>query len=226
MCYSLESSLFTSSISLFAIFILYSSHIPKYQWLAFILFGWSFMQLSEAIIWGSMKFSNCNIVNKFMTIFIIPIVLMLQPLGSLYGASYVVKWENISQIYKIICISLIIITILSVLYNQFSNIKRLCSIVTKRGHLNWLLSSDNISSSGKNRGKYFFHKAIGWAFMIALPLLLFWKNKYELLLIFLIPLFGLLYGIFYTDAYPSVWCFMTSFSSILFLVMYLFDNNK
>ena len=226
MCYSLESSLFTSSISLISIFILYSSQIPKYQWLAFTLMGWSFMQLSEAAIWGSMKFSKCNIVNKFMTIFIIPIVLMMQPLGSLYGSFYVIKWENLSQIYKLICISLVIITIFAVLYNQFSDIKRWCTVVTKKGHLNWLLSSDVISTSDENRGKYFFYKAFGWAFMIALPLLLFWKNKFELLLMFLIPLFGVLYGIFYTDAYPSVWCFITSFSSILFLIMYFFDTNK
>jgi hypothetical protein len=224
MCYSLESSLFTSSLSFISIFILYSSQIPKYQWLAFTLIGWSLMQLSEAVIWGSMKFSKCNIINKFITILIIPIVLMMQPLGSLYGSLYVIKWENLSQIYKFICIGLIIITILAVLYNQFSDIKRLCTVVTKKGHLNWLLSSDNISSSKK--GDYFFYKAFGWAFMIALPLLLFWKNKIELLLIFLIPLVGILYGIFYTDAYPSVWCFITSFSSILFLSLYLFDISK
>ena len=225
MCYSLESSLFTSTLSFISIFILYSSQIPKYQWLAFTLIGWSFMQLSEAVIWGSMKFSKCNIVNKFITIFIIPIVLIMQPLGSLYGSLYVIKWENLSQIYKFICIGLIIITIIAVLYNQFSDVKRLCTIVTKKGHLNWLLSSDNISSSKK--GDYFFQKAFGWAFMIALPLLLlFWKNKIELLIIFLIPLVGILYGIFYTDAYPSVWCFITSFSSIIFLSMYLFDISK
>jgi len=224
MCFSLESSLFTSFISLSAIFILYSSNIPKYQWLAFTLIGWTLMQLSEAIIWGSMKFSDCHFVNKFVSVFLIPIVLMLQPLGSLYGASYVIKWKNLSQIYKIICISLIIVTILSVLYNQFCDVKRLCTVVTKQGHLNWLLSSTKENNHPEQ--KYFFHKAFGWVFMIALPLLLFWKNKYELLLMFLIPLSGFLYALFYTDAYPSVWCFTTSFSSFLFVAMYLFDNNK
>ena len=50
MCYSVQSSLQTTTISLVSILYLLSSNIPHYQWLGIALIGWCGMQFDELFI--------------------------------------------------------------------------------------------------------------------------------------------------------------------------------
>ena len=93
MCYSVESSLRTSGVSLVAIIYLLSSGIPKFQYLGVVLIGWCAMQFVEGLIWMTDP-RKCTLINKLLTIFIIPVVLLLQPLGSVWGSLYIEPWKE------------------------------------------------------------------------------------------------------------------------------------
>ena len=88
MCYSVLSSLKTTTLSLFAIIYLLTSGIPHFQWIALILVGWCGMQFDELLLWLTNPKKGCTIWNKLITVTLIPLVLILQPLGSLYGSLY------------------------------------------------------------------------------------------------------------------------------------------
>ena len=218
MCYSLKSSIRTSILSLVSIIYLYSSNIPKYKWLAVTLIGWCSMQGAEAILWYTKPDVSCTLLNKTVTMTIIPIILMMQGLGALYGSFYVISWNQLSDNYKIFFIVYTIITISGILYSQFSNIESTCTTVTKQGHLDW--STNKTNTLLVNSTQCIIYSVI----MIGLPLLLLWANKWEVLIYFMVPLLGSIYGLS-TDSPGSVWCYFTSFSSIVFAIMLFLHNS-
>lgn len=218
MCYSLKSSIRTSILSLVSIIYLYSSNIPKYKWLAVTLIGWCSMQGAEAILWYTKPDVSCTLLNKTVTMTIIPIILMMQGLGALYGSFYVISWNQLSDNYKIFFIVYTIITISGILYSRFSNIESTCTTVTKQGHLDW--STNKTNTLLVNSTQCIIYSVI----MIGLPLLLLWANKWEVLIYFMVPLLGSIYGLS-TDSPGSVWCYFTSFSSIVFAIMLFLHNS-
>ena len=175
------------------------------------------MQFAEAGIWASMKWSKCNIVNKFITMFIIPIILMLQVFGPLYGYLFEKPWNKLSHTIKQFFKFFTIFIILLVIIAQYRSVKRNCTIISNQGHLYWLMSS--YPGSGGFSG-YLVHYI--WLGLILIPFILFWK--YNILLPFSIVLIGLIYGIHFTDSKSSIWCFVTSFTSILFLLIYFYET--
>jgi hypothetical protein len=213
MCYSVESSLKTTLLSLSAILYLLFSGVPHFQWIAAILIGWCGMQFDELLLWATNPKKGCTMWNKMITLTLIPIVLMLQPLGSLFGSLYVIPWNKSSNSRKNFIIYYSIFIILLVLANTFINPYKFCTTVTPKGHLDW--------NTGKYR-KYTTYNYIVyfiWAFLILLPLLLFWNiNKLPIILLAITPLFGFLYGL-YTDGKPSIWCYYTSYSSIVAILL-------
>jgi hypothetical protein len=213
MCYSVESSFKTTLLSLFAILYLLSSGVPHFQWIAVMLIGWCGMQFDELLLWLTNPRKGCTLWNKIITLTLIPIVLMLQPLGSLFGSLYVIPWNKSSKFRKDFIIYYTIFIILLVLANTFINPYKLCTIVTPKGHLHW-----NTSKHEKyDTYSYFIY--FTWAFLIILPLLLFWNiNNLPILLLAIIPTFGFLYGL-YTDGKPSIWCYYTSYSSVVAIIL-------
>jgi hypothetical protein len=137
MCYSIESSLKTTTISLIAIIYLLSSGIPHFQWIACGLIGWCAMQFDELLLWMTNPRKGCNIWNKIITVTLIPIVLMLQPLGSLWGSLYVIPWDKSSDFRKNFIIYFTIFIILIVLGVTFINHYKFCTTVTPNGISYW-----------------------------------------------------------------------------------------
>ena len=228
MCYSVESSLFTTLLSLIAIIILWTSGINKYKWLALTLMGWSAMQFSELILWltkPTKSEKNCHIVNKITSVSLIPLSLMLQPLGSLYGSLFETSWQKSSETRKLFIIIYTFIILFVVFFSFFYPLKRICTVVTPEGHLNWCLNAWPLL---RKKSIYYIFRFSIWGALIILPLLLFWKNKLELMLIVFVGFVGLIYGLFFTDSTTnggaSVWCFITSFSSILFVIIMFLDK--
>ena len=213
MCYSVESSFKTTLLSLSAIMYLLSSGVPHFQWIAAILIGWCGMQFDELLLWSTNPRKRCTVWNKIITLTLIPIVLMLQPLGSLFGSLYVIPWNKSSEFRKKFIIYYSIFIVLAVLAVTFINPYKLCTIVTPKGHLHWNTSKhDEYNSYGY--AIYFV-----WAFLITLPLVLFWNiNNLPIILLAITPLFGFLYGL-YTDGKPSIWCYYTSYSSIVAIIL-------
>jgi len=220
MCYSVESSLKTTTLSLIAIIYLLSSGVPHFQWIALLLVGWCGMQFDELLLWATNPRKECTIWNKIITLTLIPIVLMLQPLGSLYGSLYVIPWNKSSNFRKNFIIYYSIFIVLAVLANTFINPFKFCTIVTPRGHLHW--------GTSKHTEYDIFGYIIYfvWAFLIALPLILFWNiNNLPIILLIITPLIGFVYGL-YTDGKPSIWCYYTSYSSIIAIILVLLYQLK
>ena len=67
MCYSVESSLKTTLVSLSAIVYLLTSNIPHYQWLGVTLIGWCAMQFDELLLWLTNPLKECTKWNKIIT---------------------------------------------------------------------------------------------------------------------------------------------------------------
>ena len=92
-----------------------------------------------------------------------------------------------------------------------------CTTVTQDGHLSWgttkYVSDTNILTPI-------------WAVIISLPILLFWNKKYMLILfLFILPTIGYHYGK-YTDSQGSIWCYYTSYSSIIASIALYLHQSK
>lgn len=219
MCYSVSSSLKTTLISLFAIIYLLFSKIPYFQWIAILLIGWCGMQFAELLLWITNP-KKCNFWNKIITLTLIPLALMLQPLGSLYGSLYVISWNKSSSFRKnfIIFYTFFIVSIVS--FSQYHNITSPCSTITPKGHLNWTTSPYR---------KYILIDYLLyfiWGFIILLPIVLFWKKYFLVILLLLtMPFFAFIYGL-YTDGKPSIWCYYTSYASIASIFLLFLHQTK
>jgi len=217
MCYSVESSLKTTLISVFSIIYLVTSNIPHYQWLGITLIGWCAMQFDELLLWLTNPLKECTKWNKIITMTLIPLTLMLQPLAPLWGSLYVIPWKSSSTMrqYFLQLYTLLVIFIVSIIH--FYKPEKICTTVTDDGHLNWLTNSKIIYTS---KMSYI------WGIMIILPLFLFWnKNLLLIILLCTIPAIGFIYG-HYTDAQGSIWCYYTSYTSIIgSLFLFLQKNN-
>lgn len=171
------------------------------------------MQFDELLLWLTNPRKVCTIWNKIITLTLIPLVLMLQPLGSLFGSLYVIPWNKSSEFRKTFIIYYSIFIILAVLACTFINPYKFCTTVTPKGRLFW--------GTAKYREYNTYDYAIYfiWAFLIALPLILFWNiNNLPIILLTITPLIGFLYGL-YTDGKPSIWCYYTSYSSIVAIIL-------
>ena len=219
MCYSVSSSLKTTTISLIAIVYLLSSGIPHFQWIGILLIGWCGMQFAELLLWMTKPRTQCTSWNKIITLTLIPLVLALQPLGSLWGSLYVIPWNKSTDFRKNFIIFYSILIVLAVCWSQFFNITKTCTIVTVQGHLHW-----STSPYIKIDKTYVVHFL--WGFTILLPLLMFWNaNIFMIMLLILTPLFGFIYGL-YTDGKPSIWCYYTSYTSIVASVLLLLHQTN
>jgi len=206
MCYSVESSLKTTTISFLSIIYLLSSNIPHFQWFGITLIGWCGMQFDELLLWLTKPRKGCTKTNEIITMTLIPFTLLSQPLFGLWGSLYVFPWKTLSKLRKQFMIFYTVMCTLIIYFAHFFKPDKTCTTVTKQGHLNWSTT------------KYISNTAIFrplWLIIIGLPILLFWNKKYTLvLLLFILPLIGYKMGS-YTDSQGSIWCFYTSYTSII-----------
>jgi len=217
MCYSVESSLKTSTISFLAIVYLLSSNIPYYQWFGIVLIGWCGMQFDELLLWLTEPRTECTKWNEIITMTLIPFTLVSQPVFALWGSLYIIPWNKSTNLRKQFMIFYTLLCILIIYFIHFYKPDKTCTTVTKDGHLSW------------GSTKYVSDTAIFtpiWAFIIALPILLFWKKNYMLLLLLaILPTIGYQYGK-YTDAQGSIWCYYTSYTSIIASVALFLHQTK
>jgi hypothetical protein len=209
MCYSKESSLYTSSVSFAAIVYLVSSGIPHFQWLGVALAGLCAMQFAEYLLWSEEPDKSCTERNKLITSTAVPAALFAQGLSVLYGSLFVYPWKTSSDLRKFIIVAYTLAVAAIVYVGNFYNPSKECTIVTEDGHLDWGRNTGSVMSW--NAGVLYY----GWAFVIAAPFIL-WNRSFAFLAAFLaLPLFGFLYGRYATDSQASIWCYYTSWSSII-----------
>ncbi len=218
MCYSVESSAKTTAMSLIAIIYLLMSNNSHFKWLAITLIGWCIMQFSELLLWLTEPRKGCSDMNTFITMTLIPLSLIMQPLGSLFGSLYVIPWDKSSIFRKNFIVGYsILITIIYALYH-FYKPEKTCTTVTKGGHLNWY-----------TRYKTSEYSHLSFTFigiLIVLPLFMFWDKSFLILfLLILFPAFGFIYGKMYTDSPGSIWCYYTSYSSVISAALLFFKQT-
>lgn len=219
MCYSVESSFKTTCISLFAIIYLLRSNIPHFQWIAIGLIGWCGMQFAELLLWLTDPRKGCTIWNKIITLTLIPLILVLQPLGFLWGSLYETSWNKSSDIRKKIMIFYSIFIILVVSSCFYYKPYKICTTVSESGYLYWQTSKYGYTIS--DISFYFV-----WALLILLPLIVFWRKHYTvILLVLLIPTFGFFTGL-KTDSRGSIWCYYTSYSSIISIILLVLNQMQ
>jgi hypothetical protein len=236
MCYNIESSIKTTLLSFFSIIYLLLSGIPHFQWLGVTLIGWCGMQFAELLLWYTEPRKGCTEMNKIITLTLVPLFLLLQPLGILFGSLFVIPWNKSTDFrkYFIIFYSLLVICLVFIfhLYKPY----KICTIVTKQGHLDWntRFSQDGylLEEKGEktNFNKYYINPIISyfaWLITIAIPLFIFWnKNFLIIIILFLLPLFGFFYGLMYTDSKGSIWCYYTSYSSVICAFLLFLKQTK
>lgn len=211
MCYNVESSLKTTLLSLASIIYLFSSGDPHYKWVALTLVGWCLMQFAELILWTTEPRTECTNLNKVITLSLIPIVLMLQPIGSLLGSLFVTSWGKSSDFRKFFLVSYSAFIVLLVGVNHYYKPYKICTTVTSGGHLYWSTSNDTLPDTTFNKIIYFL-----WGALIFLPLALYWDKKFTIILsLVLLPMFGFFHGLLNTDSRASIWCYYTSYTSVI-----------
>lgn len=217
MCYSVESSLKTTLISFSAIIYLLTSNIPHFQWLGVALVGWCGMQFDELLLWLTNPRKGCTSANKIITMTLIPFTLLAQLLFPLWGSLYVFPWATLSDLRKKCMLFFTVFCTLIMYFVHFYKPDKTCTTVSKEGHLNWV-SSNYIHNN--NILPYF------WGMLIILPLFFLWNKKYILLVLLCIfPAIGFQLGK-YSDAHGSIWCYYTSYTSIIASVaLFLTQKN-
>ena len=209
MCYSKESSLYTSSVSFAAIVYLLSSGIPHFQWLGVALAGLCAMQFVEYLLWSEEPEKSCTERNKLITATLVPAALFLQGIAGFYGSLFVFPWNSSSDMRKGIIVLFTIISAISVYVANFHKPTKECTVVTEEGHLDWGRTEFTVMDAKSGLGYY------AWLGVLFASLLA-WNRSYVFLAAFLaLPLFGFLYGRYATDSQASIWCYYTSWSSII-----------
>jgi hypothetical protein len=214
MCYSVESSAKTSLLAFTSIVILFSSNVPHFKWIALTMAGWCSIQVAELMLWLTNPRKSCTLMNKLITLTVIPLFLLSQPIFATIGSFFVKPWSKCSINRKIFIVVYCAISGISFLYSFYNNPKKYCTTVTPKGHLHWYLNN-RIDTILENPWQYYF-----WLVGIAVPLYLLWDVSYKaLFVLLLLPLFGFFYAL-RTDSKASLWCYYSSFSAIVMVIVY------
>jgi len=222
MCYSVESSIKTTALSLFAIIYLFQSGNPYFKWLAVGLLGYCTMQFSECLLWMTEPQYECTEWNVIISLTLIPLAIVLQPLGTLFGSFFVTPWSESSPGRQWFTIIFTAIIIASVAYMQLYKPEKVCTVVTPKGHLFW----GKTKEINHNSPPYVLSQII-WFILVIAPLFMFWDKSLLLpVIICITPLLGFLYGHYNTDSRGSIWCFYTSFTSVVASVFLFLKTHK
>jgi hypothetical protein len=214
MCYSVESSAKTSLLAFISIAVLFSSNVPHFKWIALMMTGWCSMQVAELLLWLTNPRKSCTNVNKVITLTLIPLIVVSQPILPILGSFFVKPWSKCSKNRQMLIVGYSIIVSVIFLYYFFNKPTKYCTIVTKQGHLQWFLKNSENLGLEMPYGYYI------WALAVIIPAFLLWNISYKaLFVVFILPIFGFIYGLT-TDAKDSIWCYYSSFSAIAMLIVY------
>ena len=169
------------------------------------------MQFAELLVWTTDPRKGCTDFNKLITLTLIPLSLVLQAILPLLGSLYVIPWAKSSDFRKNFIVIYSIIVVLAASYCHYYKPYKICTTVTPGGHLYWSTSDPNLPDNSMNVIIYFI-----WGAMISLPLFIFWnKNLTIILALILVPAFGFSHGLLNTDSRASIWCYYTSYTSVI-----------
>ncbi len=177
---------------------------PRLKFAAVALMGITAMQWVEGALWldGPMPHGA---VNQLVTIGLIPLALLAQAWGPLFGSTFVLPVRNRRvPFYLLLMLGLTIVIAVRVVYQPTH------TQVTPEGHLNWY---------SPQNPPVFVHWAYGlWALVIGAPFLLWWRPFWQSVLIVSWGWIWATVSYIYTDSAASYWCFYVSFYAAFVLV--------
>lgn len=221
MCYSVESSAKTTLYSFIAIAVLLQSGVPHFQWIAMTLVGWCGMQFAELLLWLTNPRKSCTPMNKLITLTLIPLVLVSQPLFVILGSFFVKPWGECNQKRKLFIVGYSAVVAFSMFISFYKDAKKYCTTVTPEGHLYWWLDNFEPEVPTGYIAKYYL-----WLFLSFFPIYMLWNVSFKAIIaISILPLFGFFTGL-KTDSSASIWCHYTSFASLVSIVIYLLYKFK
>lgn len=209
MCYSKETSLYTSTVSFVAIVYLLASGIPHFQWLGAALAGLCAMQFAEYLLWSENPKKSCTEANKQITSTFVPAALLLQGLSTLYGSLFVFPWASSSNGRKAFIVAYTLGVAAVVYIGSSYHTTKDCTIVTEEGHLDW---GRHVGDAMSLEATAMFYT---WGLVIFGPFILWNRSRLSIAAFLALPLFGFLHGRYGTDSQASIWCYYTSWSSII-----------
>ncbi|HEX4412462.1 MAG TPA: hypothetical protein VH107_02465 [Lacipirellulaceae bacterium] len=177
---------------------------PHLKFAAVALMGITAMQWVEGALWldGPMPHGA---VNQLLTIGLIPLALLAQAWGPLFGSTFVLPVRNRRvPFYLLLILGLTIVVGARVMYQPTH------TQVTPEGHLNWY--------SPQNPPAFAIWAYSLWALVIGSPFLLWWRPFWQSLLIVSWGWIWATVSYIYTDSAASYWCFYVSFYAAFVLV--------
>ena len=221
MCYSVESSAKTALYSLVAIVLMFQTNVPHFKWIGLTLIGWCGMQFAELLLWLTNPRKSCTSMNKLITLTLIPLVLVSQPLFGLLGSFFVKPWSECNQKRKLFIVGYCAVIIFSFSIYFYKDAQKYCTTVTPEGHLHWWLTKFESENSTGYIIKYSL-----WLFLIFFPIFMLWNTSFKAIIaISILPLFGFFTGL-KTDSSASIWCHYTSYTALVSIVIYLLYKFK
>jgi hypothetical protein len=177
------------------------------KWSAVALMGITAMQWAEGILWLDGPKPH-GALNQLLTVWLIPLALLVQPWGPLLGSTFdqPVRGRRV-PFYLLLVLGLTVVVTARVIYQPTY------TQVTPEGHLNWW--------SPRNP-PVFAPWAYGlWACLIGAPFLLWWRPFWQALLIVSWGWAWAIASYLLTDSAASHWCFFVSFYAA-FVLIYAF----
>ncbi|MGI9516654.1 MAG: hypothetical protein ACR2NP_06405 [Pirellulaceae bacterium] len=177
---------------------------PRLKWSAVALMGITAMQWTEGLLWLDGPRPN-GIVNQLLTVGLIPLALLAQAWGPLFGSLYdrPVRGRKVA-FFTVLILGLTIVLAARVVYHPIH------TQITPQGHLNWY---------SPQNPPMFVAWAYGlWAFVIGLPFLLWWRPFWQSLAIVAWGWIWALVAWFISDSAASYWCFFVTFYAVFVLI--------
>ena len=169
--------------------------------------GITAMQWVEGLLWLDGPKPH-GAVNQFLTIGLIPLALLVQAWGPLFGSTFdlPVRGRRI-QFFLVLILGLAFVVIARIVYHPTY------TQVTPEGHLNWW--------SPRNPPVFSIWAYGLWAVVIGAPFLLWWRPFWQSLLIVSWGWIWATVSFILTDSAASHWCFFVSFYAA-FVLIYAF----
>ena len=204
MCFDATSSLVAGGGAYgVSVWLLRRDH-PRLRWGAIALMGITAMQLVEGMLWLDGPTPHGSL-NQILTIALIPLALLSQAWGPLFGSLYdrPIKGRRI-LFYTVLILGLTIVVSVRIIYQPTH------TQVTPHGHLNWFSQTNPPVFTAWSYGL--------WAFVIGLPFLLWWRPFWHSLVVVSWGWGWAMIAWFVSDSAASYWCFFVTFYAAFVLI--------
>lgn len=204
ICFNAKASLIAGGASYAVAFYLHGLPYARMKWASVALMGITAMQWAEGFLWlGDPRI--CGLTNLLLTVGLIPLALLVQAWGPLFGSLYEVPLSARKRTFGLLLVAGLAFVVLHRLYYWpwFTQ-------VTPQGYLNWW--------SPQNPPYYHPWFYALWAFLIGAPFLLWWRPLWQALAIVSWGWLWALLSYWFTDNAASNWCFFVSFYSVFLLI--------